>query len=123
LVPSYAPIKMRVTLIHYNDDVAEDNKYRLMWSYGTNGMEMLTQSDLDTDQTWIPLMGDDDAVVVTETRILYHPLFSIGWSEDTVWHNIMATRPRFDPTLTNTDAPDLGNNIDDIDNEGDGSAI
>ncbi len=120
LVPSYAKRKLRVSLVYFDDDIDDGNKYQLQWSYADNGMRELTQADLDKDTGWIPVMSDDDTVVVTETRILYQPLFDIGWSDPTVWHNIMVTRPRFYPTLVNTDRPSPAFEINDIDSEGDG---
>lgn len=119
LVPSYAKRKLRVSLVYFNEDIDDGNKYQLQWSYADNGMRELTQDDLNKDTDWIPIMSDDDTVVVTETRILYHPLFDIGWSDPTVWHNIMVTRPRFYPTLVNTDRPSPAFEVDDVDDEGD----
>lgn len=119
LIPSYANRKLRVSVVYFNDDIENGNQYRLQWSYADNGMEEITQEDLDLDTTWIPVMADDDTVVVTETRILYQPLFNVGWKDQTVWHNTMVTRPRFWPTLINTDRPPPADEINDVDDEGD----
>lgn len=121
LVPSFANRQLRISVVYFNDDIDDGNKYRLQWSYADNGLTELTQDSLDLDTDWIPVMSDDDTVVVTETRILYQPLFNIGWSEQTVWNNIMVTRPRFWPTLVNTDRPPPTDEIDDVDNEDDGN--
>jgi hypothetical protein len=120
LVPSNAAPKTRVTLITYNDDAPEANKYRVGWSYPSTGSNLgkLTQADLDADTAWIPIMGDDETVVVTESYVLYQPLFNVGWSGPSVFKNIMVTRPRFASTLTKIDEPEGPNGTDDIDNEG-----
>ncbi|MEP5760578.1 MAG: hypothetical protein ABJ327_14950 [Litoreibacter sp.] len=110
----------RVSLITYNDDHASGNDYRLIWSYPSEDatIDKLTQDDLDFDSSWIPVMGDDESVVVTESYVNYTPFFDIGWGTSQMLTNIMITRPRFAPTLTKIDEPpgDVGN--DDIDNEG-----
>ena len=120
LVPSHATPKTRVTLITYNDDAPQANKYRVGWSYPSPGSNLgkLTQADLDSDTSWIPVMGDDETVVVTESYTLYTPLFNVGWEGPSVFKNIMVTRPRFASTLTKTDEPLGPIGDDDIDNEG-----
>ncbi|MEM9582632.1 MAG: hypothetical protein AAGA08_05915 [Pseudomonadota bacterium] len=122
MIPSNARPKMRISLIHYNDDIVSGNKYRLMWSYGPYGMTDLTQADLDADSSWIPVMGDDDAVVVTETAVSYQPIFRVG-IPDQIYRNTIVTRPRFAGTLTKTDEPPYLSNAYDIDNDGDGDPV
>jgi len=119
MIPSNAAPKMRVSLIEYNEDDPAANKYRLRWSYGPNGMEALTQEDLDSDVSWIPIMGDDEAVVVTETAVSYQPIFRVGIGNQ-VYRNTIVTRPRFAATLFKTDEPPYVSNADDTDDDGDG---
>ncbi len=120
LVPMEAAPKIRVSLITYNDDAPEANKYRLGWSYANQGSNLgkLTQAALDADTSWIPVMGDDETVVVTESYVLFSPIFDVGWAAPSVFKNIMVTRPRFASTLTKTDEPEGPNGSDDVDNEG-----
>jgi len=123
LVDTAADPKMRVTLIHYDAD-ATDNKYRMIWSWASDDKPELTQALIDGDTSWIPVMGDDEAVVVTESFTFYQPGFKKIGITSKVWENTMVTRPRFAPTLTKTDEPVDNNNQGDIDNEGDsGSGI
>lgn len=122
LVHSLAQPKMRVTLIRYDADSPETNKYRLDWSWSSSDKPKLTQAHIDADTSWIPVMGDDETVVVTESYVLYQPIFRVG-IETQVWEHIMVTRPRFAPTLVKTDEPAGTGGSDDIDNEGDGSGI
>lgn len=121
MIPSNAAPKMRVSLIEYQHTHPDENKYRLRWSYGPNGMEPLTQEDLDADRSWIPIMGVYDAVVVTETAVSYQPIFRVGIA-DQVYRNTIVTRPRFDTSLRKEDGPEYYSNADDIDREGDGDA-
>lgn len=122
LVISAAEAKMRVSLIHYDDDSSEDNKYRVIWSWSSHDKPELTQANIDGDTSWIPLMGDDEAVVVTESFVFYQPGFRVGISEQ-VWENVMVTRPRFAPTLTKTDEPFNWSDYEDIDDEGDNAGL
>lgn len=117
---SAAEPKMRVSLISYDADASSDNKYKLEWSWTTHDKPKLTQANLDSDTSWIPVMGDDETVVVTESFTFYQPIFRVG-IDNQIWENVMITRPRFAPTLTKTDEPTNGNDDEDIDNEGDGS--
>lgn len=119
MIPSNAAPKMRISLIEYNTRDAATNKYRLRWSYGPNGLPDLTQEDLDRDSSWIPAMGDLDAVVVTETAVSYQPIFRVG-IKDTVYRNTFVTRPRFDLSLLKTDEPTYYSNANDRDDDGDG---
>lgn len=120
MIPSNARPKMRISLIKFNENVTNGNKYRLMWSYGPDGMQPLSQADLDTDSSWIPAMGHTDAVVVTETAVSYQPIFRVG-IHDRIYRNTFVTRPRFDLTLGNEDIPEDSTNFYDVDDDGDGN--
>lgn len=125
LVPSRAQPKTRMSLITYNDDAPFANKYRVEWSYPSEGSNLgkLTQAKLDADTDWIPIMGDDETIIVTESYILYTTILNIGWESPAVFENIMVTRPRFSSTLTKVDEPEGPNGQDDIDNEGDADNV
>lgn len=123
MIPSNARPKMRISLIEFNargEGAAQP--YRLRWSYGPDGMGDLTQQDLDFDHDWLPVMGDLDAVVVTETAVSYQPIFRVGL-KDQVYRNTFVTRPRFDLSLLKTDEPAYSSNADDRDDDGDGEDI
>ena len=123
MIPSNARPKMRISLIEYNPRGAGAGQpYRLRWSYGPDGMGDLTQEDIDRDTSWLPLMADLDAVVVTETAVLYQPLFRVGIG-DQVYRNTFVTRPRFDLSLLKSDEPPYTSNLDDRDAEGDGEEL
>jgi hypothetical protein len=83
----------------------------------------LTQAKLDADTSWIPIMGDDETIVVTESYVLYQPLINIGWEGPSVFKNIMVTRPRFASTLTKIDEPEGPVGTDDIDDEGNENGV
>ena len=118
MIPSNARPKIRISSIQYNEN-ADGTNYRLMWSYGPDGVTPLTQEDLDRDSSWIPAMGHTDGVVVTETAVSYQPIFRVG-IKDTVYKNTFVTRQRFDPFLENNDFPDNATNFFDVDDDGDG---
>jgi len=102
MIPSNAPPRMRISLIRSVADANGDVDHEVEWSYGPNGMSDLTQADLDADSSWIPLMAPNDNVVVTETAVLYQPIFRVG-IKTKIYRNTIVTRPRFHPTLTKTD--------------------
>lgn len=122
LVNSFAEPKMRVTLIRYDEDSTASNKYRVDWSWSTGDKPKLTQANIDSDSTRIPVMGDDETVVVTESFVFYQPVFRVG-IDNQIFENVMVTRPRFAPTLVKTDEPTGTGGAGDIDDEGDGSGI
>ncbi len=122
MIPSNAAPKMRISLINSVLDSDGNSVYTVVWSYGPNGMNDLTQEDIDADSSWIPVMGDDDNVVVTETAVLYQPIFRVG-IDDKVYRNTIVTRPRFHPTLAKEDEPDLSTDFEDEDDDGDGDQV
>ena len=122
MIPSNAKPRLRVSLIYHNINHDADNKYRLVWSYGPNGMTDLTQADLDKDQSWLPVMGEYEYVVVTETAVSYQPIFRVG-IPDQIYRNTIVTRPRNYPRLDNPDQTDYSSNPDDVDNDGDGDQV
>jgi len=122
MIPSNAAPKMRVSLINSVHDDEGKSIYTVVWSYGPNGMTDLTQADINADSSWIPLMGDNDNVVVTETAVLYQPIFRVG-IDDKIYRNTIVTRPRFHPTLDKKDEPDTSTDFNDLDNDGDGSQV
>ncbi len=110
---------LRVSSISFDEDVDDgENKYRLNWSYGTNEAVDLRQIDLDTDISWIPVMGDGETVIVTETFVPYETLFTgaLGMDE---WTNVMVTRPRFYGKLEKTDEPNTAPDLQITDDDGD----
>ncbi len=114
---------LRVSSISFDDDVDEgENEYRLNWSYATNNVVDLKQLDLDTDISWIPVMGDGETVIVTETSVPYQTLFTgaLGMDE---WTNVMVTRPRFYGKLEKTDEPNNDPDLQITDDDGDNPVI
>ena len=122
MIPSNAAPRMRISLINSVLDEDGNIDYEVDWSYGPNGMNPLTQADIDADSSWIPVMGNNDYVVVTETAVLYQPIFRVG-IEDKIYRNTIVTRPRFYGKLVNRDAPDTSTDFEDEDDDGDGSQV
>ncbi|MEM6593379.1 MAG: hypothetical protein AAF672_01230 [Pseudomonadota bacterium] len=119
MIPSNARPRLRVSFIEYNDTDPSKVPFRLIWSYGPDGMTPLTQADLDLDTSWIPIMANRDAVVVVETAVLYQPIFRVG-IKDKVHRNTFVTRPRFHLRLLNDDFPTAVSSFPDVDDYGDG---
>ncbi|MEM9434790.1 MAG: hypothetical protein AAGA12_12780 [Pseudomonadota bacterium] len=114
---------IRVSSITFDDDVTEGNQYRIDWSYATSvNLRDLLQEDLDLDSSWIPVMGDDETVIVTESFVRYESMFAGALNSD-IWNNVMVTRPRFYGKLAKTDEPDGDSDIEIVDDEGDGNPV
>lgn len=123
LVDSNAAPRLRVSLIRYNDDARAGEEYSLAWSYSAADSDQpkMTEEELRADLSWVPVMADDETLVVVETQVLYQPIFNVGWSDRVVWTNRMVTRSRFTSMLDKTDEPeavDVGGDSDDQDSAG-----
>lgn len=118
MIPSNERPIMRVTFIEYDKFSDETNKHRVTWSYGADGVTKMTQDDLDKDMSWLPVMGDYEAVVVTETGVLHEPIFNVGIPKQ-MYRNTIVTRPRFDTKLKNVDFPDVVYAVGSVDVYGD----
>ncbi|MCY4334571.1 MAG: hypothetical protein OXC60_07830 [Litoreibacter sp.] len=119
MIPSNARPRMRVSFIDYSDANPATTPFKLIWSYGPDGMTPLTQEDLDRDSSWLPMMSNRDGVVVVETAVLYQPIFRVG-IRDKVHRNTFVTRPRFHLNLRNSSFPGAQSSYPDIDDYGDG---
>ena len=123
MIPSYARPRMRITHITYNPSSSDTTSgYEINWSYGPNGMTDLTQAEVDSDTSWIPIMGEYETVVVTETFVSYQPIFRVG-IPDQIFKNVIVTRPRFHPQLKKEGEWDGSTDYDDEDDDGDGDPV
>ena len=80
---------LRVTVVKRVDD-----DYEVVWSKERGPREELTTSDIETMTDRIPILANNERIIVVETWTDYTPAFSVGLSEYTLktWDFI---RPRF----------------------------
>lgn len=89
---SQQPVSLRVTSVRYDEDLDQHIK---MYSESVTGRPELDQDEIDQILTpHIPIMADDDAVIVVETWTTYDPIMDIGLT-DTEIYNIVVTSSRF----------------------------
>jgi Flp pilus assembly pilin Flp len=84
---------MRVTSLRYR---GSDDSFRVLWSRTTNATRAprMTDAMLAALRARIPVMANDDTVVIVETWKDYRPLFDIGIGQR-VFHEFLVIRPRW----------------------------
>ena len=80
---------------------ARRNRYRVEWSYGTNGKnaERISILNLDEIVNYLPTGLGGDRFLVVDAYTEYQPAFSVGLSSTVTMRNFTATSPRFAPHL------------------------
>lgn len=87
-------VRIRITSVEYDED---GNEHRVLFSRSPgNKLPALTDGDLAsaTYKDRIPLMADNDSVVIVETQIDYKPAFNVGITSHS-FDNFVVTRPRY----------------------------
>ncbi len=87
------PTWMRVTNVQYR---ASDDSYRVLWSRSTNTTRapQLTHATLAQMRARLPLMANDDTILVIETWREYEPVFNVGLGRR-IFGEFTVTRPRW----------------------------
>ena len=102
MVRNQGDAQLRATQIVYD---ADDNEHTVEWSYATNGQARLFTANLTNLEDRLPIMSDEERILLIETFIPYSPAFNIGLGLMT-FENFTVTRPRyaekvpFDETVT-----------------------
>jgi len=87
-------VKIRITSVKF---VALSNEMRVIFSRSPgNRMAQLTTADMNTPamRARIPLMANQDSVVIVETEIGHKPAFAVGIPNH-YFDNFVVTRPRY----------------------------
>ena len=87
--------QIRVTVVRWDEDSSE---HSVEWSQTRGGVEAL---DGDTVNGWtdrLPVMVDEERLILVETWVHYTPPFNIGLG-DQVLRTFVFTRPRFAPQV------------------------
>lgn len=92
LTNAEALTKLRVSLIQYD---ADEDDYTVVWSQNKGGAENLNNAGLNAMVTSdeVPVMPDQETLIVVQTWVDYEPNFSIGLGGFT-FENTVFTRPR-----------------------------
>lgn len=85
--------KIRVTIIRYD---ADQDKYSVVWSQQRGGAGRLNTPMVEAMRDQLPVMPDNEILILYQNWIVYEPIFSIGLEAFT-FENMVFTRPRFTP--------------------------
>lgn len=99
---------IRVSGVRY--DKRSGGRYVLVWSHATGDVPQMDQATLDSlRDKWIPVMADQEMIVMVETVVPYTPPFNLGvdltgyWRgvdfNPGNWYNVVINRPRFTQQL------------------------
>ena len=88
--------RLRITVLQWD---AEDQEYTRDWSKTKGaGISELSNADLQSMHTKLPVMSDNERLILVETWAQYTPPFKIGLAERDMY-NFVFTSPRFAPLL------------------------
>lgn len=86
---------LRVTSLKYNQT---EGRFYVHWSRARGAGEPVTDNDVATWHNRLPLIPDDEYIVVTETATTFSPPFNIGLGHPTI-ENFVFTRARYTPRV------------------------
>lgn len=87
--------KMRITVVQYD---AEEDLYTRDWSKTRGTVSPLRDGDLAQLESKLPVMSDNERVILVETWSSYIPPFKVGLAQREMY-NFVFTSPRFAPLL------------------------
>lgn len=107
LTVSEGPYSLRVSLVRFDADEAGSTTtsaaggdYIVEWSQVRGDFDALKSSDLSTAASILPIMLDNERIILVETRTEYVPPFEIpGLNEADLFYTYGFTRPRFAPKI------------------------
>jgi len=88
-------IGLRVSVIRWDGD---DEVYDLRWSQARGGATELDADEVETWEDVLPIMVDDEQIILVETFSRYTPFLDVGLGTMTL-DTFVYTRPRFAPQL------------------------
>lgn len=88
--------ELRYTSIRWVDNPGQ---YEVCWSYATGSESTLTNGDIPEIVDRLPVLSDNEHVILVESSSIYRTLFSVGVKQGLEFNNFMVTSPRFTPRL------------------------
>lgn len=88
-------IGLRVSVIRWDED---NEVYDLRWSQARGGTAPLEADLVETWEDTLPIMVDEEQIILVETFVDYSPFMNVGLG-DTMLDTFVYTRPRFAPQL------------------------
>ncbi|WP_299723623.1 TadE/TadG family type IV pilus assembly protein [uncultured Tateyamaria sp.] len=88
-------VAIRITSVTYDED---NDEYIKFWSEKKGWMPALSNEAIQALREDLPIMPDNETVVVVETFVRYDPPFNTGLTNREI-HNFVFTRPRYAPQV------------------------
>lgn len=86
---------MRITVVRWDEG---QKQYLVDWSKQRGSVPAHTQSSISTIEGQLPVMPDQERVIVVETWLDWSTPFNVGL-DDMTMENLVVTRPRFAPQV------------------------
>lgn len=103
LTRSIGETGLRVTVAKYDLNIQE---YQVVWSRTRGGMIALASQDIADWSDRLPVLPQDDQIIIVETTALFDPVYELGLGLKTI-NNFVFTRPRYATQV----CMDTGNDI------------
>ena len=88
---SSGDVDLRISVVRWDE---ADDRYYVDWSANRGFSEELADANVMELETRLPVMPDNERVILIETNNLFRPLFRVGL-DDIDLENFVFTRPRF----------------------------
>jgi hypothetical protein len=95
LARTATPPRMRVTVVYFNQS---QNRFYRDWSQQRGGVPILTDADLVNMRNRLPMVPNNERLILLETWSDYNPPFNVGIKRQDLY-NFVFTRPRFAPQV------------------------
>jgi len=95
LTSADSSVSLRLTVIRWDEG---DDRYYVDWSVKRGYDLAMTDDTIGEIESRLPVMPDNERVILVETISVYEPFFDIGM-EDRSMDNFVFTRPRFAPQV------------------------
>lgn len=92
---SQSESKLRVTVVRWSES---QDKYLRDWSKSRGGVPTLSSTEVAALAGRLPVMQNNERLIVVETWARFYPPFNVGIEEQDLY-NFVFTRPRFAPQL------------------------
>lgn len=84
-------VDLRISVIRWD---ADDDRYYLDWTANRGFIDELSNATIGNIEDKLPVMPDNERVILVETNNVFVPLFNVGL-DDINLANFVFTRPRF----------------------------
>ena len=95
LARSKGSASMRVSVVYFD---AANDRFLLDWSQNRGAVAPLTDADIQSWNSRLPTVPDNERVILVETWNRYDPPFKTGLEEQNI-HNFVFNRPRYAPQV------------------------